>query len=139
MKKLMRGLKERWNERTVIEQILILWGIFAISLFLDATNCKWMAFIYNCDPEELLYTTEFYILSPIFGIVDLILGWCILKKAVANLKKEVYHIILNFGFKVFEFDIPRGRQFLYSMSATMSMLVIAISVCSLIVDVIKFF
>lgn len=140
MKRTLKNLKEKWNCRTLREQLLILWILLGISFLLDELNCRFLTMQYNCRMEELLYVTDFYWLSPVFGIVDLIIGILIFKKTFISLDITIHRFVFNRpNYTTFEFSVPvitRGINTL--LSKGLSLYVIAISICSLMTDVVKF-
>lgn len=140
MKRTLKNLKEKWNCRTLREQLLVLWVSLGISFLLDELNCIFLTIQYNCRMEDLLYVTDFYWLSPVFGIVDLIIGILIFKKTFISLDITTYRFIFNLpNYTTFEFSVPvitRGISTL--LSKGLSLFVIAISICSLMTDVVKF-
>lgn len=144
MKKIMKSLKGKWNSRTVREQLFILWGLLLISFFLDGLNCKYLAMQYHCLEEDLALVTNFYWLSPVFGIVDLLLSILIFKKTILDLEFGKIHLYICPHFKTFEKDfeivipvIMRGANTL--LAKVLSLYIMAVSICSLIIDLFKFF
>lgn len=112
--------------------VAILWGILIVSFLLDSFHCNILALIYNCRVEELIHVSDFYILSPIFGLLDLTVGIMLLKKL-----KVIESI--NCCIELYDenqLTIPVKVQMLQILIA---IFVVIISVCSLLTDVWKFF
>ena len=136
MKKTLKNLKEKWECRTIREQLEILWEILAISWLLDSMHCQILAMQYNCRMENLLYVTDFYWLSPVFGIIDLLLSILIIKKTRFRMRCVVYHIVFNHKFEV---SMPVIKGIVASITKLLAIYIAICSCFSLLVDIFKFF
>lgn len=133
----MKILKTYWNERTRNEkELIVLWSSFIISFLLDEINCTYLAWQYNCSVSDLWKITDFYWLSPIFGIIDLLIGISIFRKVKVSSEIVVRQFVFNFSGKSFIISVPKINGL---TQKALSVIVIIISVCSLIGDIGKFF
>lgn len=117
-----------------------LWLMLFISWFVDTCHCNYLAQKYQCELAELLFKTPFYWLSVLFGVVDLLLGISIWQRAttkqyfqpmewnVVSLEYELDFIPYKLSFSIDPWKFEKFASAYFSF----------ISVCSLVVDMIKF-
>lgn len=128
-----------------IKETRWLWLMLFISWFADKWHCDYLAQTYQCEATELVFKTPFYWLSVLFGVVDLLLGVLIWRRATTKHrfipKKWEFLSISSKTEKTdkskTELEI-RGSIDLWKLEMYMAAFVILISVTSLVVDVIKF-
>lgn len=136
MKKTLKNLKEKWNYRTEREKLAILWILLGISWILDSLHCQILAMHYNCQLEDLLLVMDFYWLSPVFGIIDLLLSILIIKKTRLRMHITIHHFVFNHAY-VISVPVIRGARTL--LEKGLAIYIAAISVVSLMIDALKFF
>ena len=112
--------------------IALLWGLLLVSIILDSFHCNILALIYNCKVGELLYVSDFYFLSPIFGLVDLAIALIILKKS--RVEESIQYCIMLYEKNQITIPVIKHIAQIF-----LAIFVAGVSICSLIVDVIKFF
>lgn len=114
--------------------------VFYLLMFtMDKIHCDYLASQYNCAVSELYSVVGFYWLSPVFGIIDLILGIMILLKSHYNLANEVKIIIVELP--IMNSTLQAGVNLSWlkrKLSRLFGGFIIFISVASLILDVMLF-
>ncbi len=124
-----------------------LWLMLFISWSADKWHCNYLSQKYQCEAAELLFKTPFYWLSVLFGVVDLLLGIAIFRRATIKYyacSKEWELFSYSYENENFLGTIMDKRTVKIVVNAwgvekLASTYIILISVCSLIVDIIKFF
>lgn len=137
--------REYKMEDRKIKKTRWLWLMFFISFSADKWHCNYLAQKYQCEVAELLFKTPFYWLSVLFGVVDLILGVFIWRRATVK-----YRLIPK-KWKFFSFSSEiektngakhktkiKGSIDLWELERCMAIVIIFISAHSLVVDAIKF-
>lgn len=141
MKNTSEKFKERLRRPASNKQLTMLWMLFGISLLLDCLYVIYFSHQYNCSASQLLYVRDFNWISPVFGIVDLLIGYIIFKKTIIHINLNVYDFIFNGNAnKRIRIVIPKIIRYDYhSVSKMLSVIVIATSLLSLAIDFVKFF
>lgn len=125
-------IKIERTKNTQRRVIATLWGILLVSLLFDGFHCNILAWMYNCTVEELIHVTDFYILSPIFGLVDLTVALILLKKL--RVKESIGCCI-----ELYERNQITIPVIKHLAQILLAIFVAIVSVCSLAMDLVKFF
>lgn len=117
-----------------------MWLIFSISWYADTLHCEYLSQKYQCEQVELLFKVPFYWLSVLFGVVDLILGIGIWNRVTTKqcLQPARWNL---FSLKYSIDNIPNTLQISvdpWAVEKLAATYIIFVSVCSLMVDGIKF-
>ena len=141
MKSTLKNFKERLRRPASTKQLTILWILLGLSFLADYLNVMFLSRQYNCTPKELLYVSGFYWLSPLFGLVDLIIGYIIFKKTIVYINLYVHDFVFNGNYnKPLRIVIPKIIKYDYhSISKMLSIIIMAISILSLASDIVKIF
>lgn len=128
------------SEELKVKKTRWLWLIFLISWTADKWHCEYLAQKYQCKVADLLFILPAYGLSVFFGVVDLLLGIIIFQRA--TIKQNVLHTewqIASFSYQTDDdnYEVKLSCQ-PYKLEKWVAIYIIFISVCSLVVDAIKF-
>lgn len=126
---------------------------FLVMFVLDEIRCRYLAMQHGCAVSELYETVGFYWLSPVFGIVDLMIGCLLLLKTIHNsvcyIPKEYDVLTVEKSFlwgntlHTFSFTVENLYNNLenirFWINVLLSTFICLLSIVSLIMDVYLFF
>lgn len=128
-------MKERKLKRT-----RWLWLMLFISYMFDKWHCNYLSWIYQCEVAEVLTKVPFYWLSVCFGVVDLILGVAIMRRAIT--KQQIQPTRWKLFSMKYSTEYSKNKASIsvepWELEKLVSAFIIFISGSSLAIDVVKF-